>query len=403
MPPRAEIPPERPLEATLARGPSLAEIRAAARQSAPRTDVARAASEEARGRAGAAGPMPDPMVRYAYASMFDMHTAEVAQTIPFPAKLSRAADAARAEARAFEAETLASESEAALAATAAYASLWLARAEAAILVEGQALAERVIEAARARYAAGKAGQVEVLRAATEASALKAEQAARARAVEAALASLNTLLGRDPGAAVGPLALPEPPSATATPSAMASSGDAPPPAVAAAQRRVEAAESSLSRAEAERFPDLALQAAYVRDARERANEVEVSAGISVPLWFGRISSGIDEAEGALRRARAEARLSEIEALRDARTARAQALAAAERFQILEREALPGARATVEAALAAYASGEADLTLVIDAERALLSLRIERERARAEHAVRAAEEARALGTCDAAEGW
>jgi len=93
------------------------------------------------------------------------------------------------------------------------------------------------------------------------------------------------------------------------------------------------------------------------------------GISVPLWRNRLRAGVDEAQAMERMARADllamGRMIEGEVA----AARADAEAARETLQALETDVVPRARSAVNAALAAYASGQGTLVHVVDASRAL----------------------------------
>jgi outer membrane protein TolC len=93
------------------------------------------------------------------------------------------------------------------------------------------------------------------------------------------------------------------------------------------------------------------------------------GISVPLWRNRLRAGVDEAQAMERMAQAD-----LVAMRrmiegEVAVARAEAEATRQTLQALEVDVVPRARSAVDAALAAYASGQGTLVLVVDASRAL----------------------------------
>lgn len=399
------------MERLLAAGPSLAAVRRLALERNPDVRAAleryRAALEVAPQRTA----LPYPTFRYGYSSMFKMHAYEAMQEVPFPTKLRDEGRAARAEARAMGAEYEERKNALREQAQAAFAALHLARRELALLDENQDLLARFLETARAAYAAGRAAQADVLRVEVEHEGLRAERAERAREVEVQTSALNALLDRPPDAPIGPLGdLPRPPSPTAEAPVAA-----PPPAaalieralesrpeLAAAAARVAAAEAMLSRAEGDWIPDLALGGAYVRDFGLDENEVEATAGITLPIWAGKISAGIAEAEANARRARAELRAARNRVRDEVRRAAARVAAAAERYRVLAGTALARARQNVAVSETAYATGGIDLLALIDSQRTLLAQQREAERALADYAVRLAELERAVGNVKEEEG-
>jgi outer membrane protein TolC len=385
-------------DAALAREVTVARAQEAAARRNPDLRAALERHAAARERAPQRTSLPNPRFTYLYSSMFRMRSYELMQEVPFPGKLASEGRAARAESRAARAEARERALRLRAEAAAAVAELWLARREVALIEENERLLERIVPLARARYEAGKGSQADVLRAELERSALASERAAAAATAEVAASALNALLDRPPGAplgAVAPLAVPS--TATARPERDARIERAlgRRPEVAAARARAEAAEAMVSRARAEALPDLALAAAYVRDFGADADELELSAGVTLPLWWGRIGAGIDEAEAELRRARAEEDAARNRVRAEVAAALPRLVAAAERYRIASAESVPRAEQTVRAAEAAYTAGSIDFLDLLEAQRRYLGEQIGRERALAEHEVRRAELSLALG--------
>jgi len=345
--------------------------------------------------------LPFPTVRYGYSSMFKMHTVEGMQEVPFPTKLLADGRAALAEASAMQAEYRERENVLREQASSAYAILYLARREVGIVEENLALLDRFVAIARSKYEAGTASQPDVLRAEVERETLRTERAALAGQIQVATSALNILLDRLPDATVGTLtALPVPATAAATVTPTAGTGlldralEVRPELLAAVQRSA-AADAMLSRAEQERIPDFVVGGAYVRDFGMDENQLELSAGISIPLWWGRINAGIAEAEADARRSRAELRVTRNRVLDEVKSASARLVAAAEQFRILDHETVPRAEQNVKASEAAYVAGQIDFLALIDSQRMLLMKRIERERALADYTMRTAELERTVG--------
>ncbi|MBX3465476.1 MAG: TolC family protein [Planctomycetes bacterium] len=339
--------------------------------------------------------LPDPWLRYGYSSMFKMHTVELMQEVPFPEKLLAEGRAALAEARGMRAELAERTNQLREQAARSLAVLHVARREVQLADENLGLLERFIEIARTRYAAGQATQSDVLRAEVERDGLRAERAGFVRDVELAASALNVLLDRAPDAPLGPVApLPEP----ATPEALSVLFERAfrlRPELAAFRSRWEAEREMLSRAELEWVPDVVFGGAYVRDFGEDENEIELTGGISLPIWWGRIRAGVRESEANVRRAEAETRAARNRVLDEVRAAASRLHAASEQHRIVRDQALPRARQNVEVSETAYVSGQLDFLALIDARRMLLSQQLELERTRGERSIAEAELRRAVG--------
>ncbi len=350
---------------------------------------------EALERAPQRTALPDPTLRYAYSSMFDMHTVSLMQEVPFPLKLLAEGRAALAEARAARADLAERTNQLREQAAAGVAMLALARREVALVDENIALLDRFIEVARARYVAGAGSQSDVLRAEVEREGLRVERAAYVREVGVAESALNALLDRAPDAPLGPVAAAEVPAAPPPLAALLEQALEGRPELAAFAARVDAQRERARRAELEWAPDFALGGGYVRDAMQDADEWEASGGISLPLWWGRIRAGVREAEAGERRAEAEARAARNRALEEVRGAALRLSAALEQHRLVREQALPRARQNVEVSEAAYVTGDLDFLALIDARRMLLAQQLELERTAAAAAIAAAALERATG--------
>jgi outer membrane protein TolC len=382
------------LESRLASGPSICLVQEAAVRRNPDLKAALERWVAFLERVPQRTALPYPSFRFAYSSMFLMNTFEGMQEVPFPAKLLSEGQAALAEARAMGAEFRERRNVLREKAAMAYAELYLLRREIEIIDSNLSLLGRFIEAARTKYAAGTVTQSDVLRAEVERSALRAERAQVARGAEVATSALNVLLDRSPDAPIGPLeALPEPgPSAAGDLFERALERR---PELDAAAERVASADAMAARARQEWIPDLTFGGAYVRDFGMDENEVELTAGITLPIWWGAIRARKAEAEAEALRARAEAHAARNRVLDEVKSAAARLAAASERYEILAKEAVPRAAENVQVSEAAYTAGKLDFLSLIDSERMLLMRQLEMERAIAEHASRKAELERAVG--------
>jgi outer membrane protein TolC len=345
---------------------------------------------------------PYPTLRFGYSSMFRMDTVEVMQDVPFPTKLLDEGRSALAEARAMGAEFEERRNLLREQAASAYAGLYLARRELELLDANLAILDRLLPIAQARYRAGAVTQSDVLRAELERTAIRSERAVLSREVETAASGLNVLLDRPPEAPIGPL---EP---LAQPRPGASTGDLyeqaleQRPELEAASQRVSAADSMLSRARQEWIPDFTVGGAYVRDFGMDENEVELTAGITLPLWWGSIQAKVREAEADSRRAGAELKAARNRVLYEVESVSARLAAAAERFKILAEEAVPRAEQNLGVAETGYTAGKLTFLELLDSQRMLLMKQLERERALVEHTTRRAELEKAVGRMPSAGG-
>jgi outer membrane protein TolC len=261
-----------------------------------------------------------------------------------------------------------------LEAVSAFLMLRERRQIAEILKEQRALSEQFVSAAVARYSAATGTQSEVLRSEIEVSRLDGALRSIAAEVRAAEAMLNTSLGRTAGLPVPALESP------------ARAGDLPSldeVRARALDRRPElrAGELEIARALAEvsvmksmGSPMMLVRTGPSYTMTDGAGWM-VMAGVSMPLWRGRLEAGVAEADAMVDMARAD-----LEAMRrmiegEAAGAREQVLAAKERFLALRDDIVPRARQAVSPTLSGYASGQLPLVSVIDAAQTLWSVQAE----------------------------
>ena len=339
--------------------------------------------------------LPNPAFAYRYSSMFRMHVYELMQEVPLPAKLLADGRAALADARAMRAELDEQTNLLRARAEQALANLHLARRSLELVDQNAALVDRFIEIANSRYTAGTATQSDVLRAQDEREGLREERAMFVRDVQVAESMLNVLLDRAPEAPLGPVAIVDGPVALEPLTALYERALQQRPELAAFRARADAQREMLSRAELEWVPDFVVGGGYVRDFGEDEDHVELTAGLSLPVWLGRIRGGVAEAEANVRRADAETHSTRNRVFDEVRQAAARLAAATERSTILREATLPRARQNVEVSQAAYVSGQLDFLALVDAQRMSLMKELELERVRAERTSAQAELRQAVG--------
>jgi outer membrane protein, heavy metal efflux system len=356
------------------------------------------ASSSARAAAAAvrvAGALPEPMLSYQawqqpLARPFDvsatnMHMIGIRQSLPFPGQLGLAERAARSDAEArrgaLRARRLAIQAQVAH----AYVGWWRARQELRVHLEHATLADRTLAAVQARYATGRARQADILRAETDLHRLHADVAGIQESLRSSEALLAAAMG-DPDEALPPPTTPD----IALP---ASGGER--PEVAAARAEAEGARATALLADrARRAPDLMVGFDYMlMPGMPDAYSVMLQVGL--PWFSSRRASEAERAAAESQRAR-DALTSTLTAARYQQAeARGRAQAAEAQLAVLGSDVVPRAERTLDAMRASYASGDADLVSLIDAESALLDARRSAVRQRAALADAAADLRRALG--------
>ena len=298
------------------------------------------------------------------------------QPIP-PAGLLRRRAAARRHAAAAEhhdrdalAQTLA------LAVRHAFIDYAAASARRDLHVEHQQVSERVLQLARARQSVSGT-LLDIARAETESARAHAEVATDATTVEAARTRLNSLMARQPDAALGP-PIPLPPETAATDAAtLIARAHAERPEQRAAASRRDAAELELQAARREAV----MPAADVGLAFFPATQVMTYNGygllvnISLPWLSGQGRKRRDaqaEFAAAAQGDLAEARL---QIAREVAESLAAAQSAAQRWQTLRGAALPASQRAREVALSGYEVGRADLLAMLATEGAYVEISLE----------------------------
>lgn len=364
------------LRSARARNPDLREVR-------ERTAAARA-------RTGGAEALPEPELQLQLwqqplEKAFDpkgggMVMLGLRQPLPAPGTRGARGRVAQAEASAFEAMARARAADLLQQARRGLAEYALAEREHAIHLDHMELTSRFTELARASYQEGRLSKQEFLRASAELARVHADIVATAQARRASRAFLNTLMGRDPDAPLGPARL-DPPAETEFSLEESEHALEERPEVAAAARAVERSGAALEVSQrASRWPGFMVGADASYMPMDGTRTYTLMAGMTLPWLWGRRSSDVAEAEhlhaadqAALESARRAARL-------QVRDAKSRLDAAREAYDILDGQVVPQWQQAAQATQAAFASGQAaDALAVLDANRGYLQVRLERVRA------------------------
>ncbi|MBI5070497.1 MAG: TolC family protein [Deltaproteobacteria bacterium] len=376
-------------EAELVREARLELVLRVARAHSPDLREVRERAAAAAGRSSGSGSLPEPELQLQLwqqplSKPFDadaggMFMVGLRQPLPAPGTRSARHRAAQADAGMAAAAALAREADLLQQARRALAEYALAEQEHAIHLDHMELTSRFTELARASYQEGRLSKQEFLRASAELARVHADIVATAQAGRASRAFLNTLMGRDPDAPLGPPRL-DPPAESEFSVEEAEHALAERPELVAAQRAVERSAASLEAAQrSARWPGFMVGADVGYMPMDGTRTYTLMAGMTLPWLWGRRSDEEREAshllaadQAALDAARRNARLQ----VRDAKT---RLDAAREAYDILDGQVVPQWQQAAQATQAAFASGQAaDALAVLDANRGYLQVRLERVR-------------------------
>jgi cobalt-zinc-cadmium efflux system outer membrane protein len=360
-----------------------AEARNAAVRNAPDLQVAARKTEVARAEVNAAGALANPTFTVTTAR----HTARLSTGVSVPMPLfgqrGLAIGAAEADANAVQSETQVTENDLRWNATQAWIDAWEASERARLVAIAAADAERLLTITEARFDAGTSPRLDVVRATADRARARADAEATAPLVAAAAARLAVWVGADP--ATPPAIAGDPGVPAALPSMeLLLASIAHHPALARDRAQMQAANSRLTLERRLRFPIVSAELMVnqgdptLNDANGNPQtDVIAGAAFELPL--------LSQRHGAIARAEGQRSLADATTALDSAHLRADLIdafhrtqAGAGRARAIGRQALPAmeeARAMTEES---YRSGRADLVRVLEAQRAVLDLRLaERE--------------------------
>jgi outer membrane protein TolC len=345
----------------------------------PLLEVAREQTSEARAQRVQNVSIPDPATT---ASIITQAGSPVAKplgatlTLPFPDKFRLQYNIGTAGVRAAEYNYLSAKQQIASQAAQTYDSLRVALRHRADLTESRALSADFLRKTEARYAAGTAAKLDVIRAQVDIGQADNALLANARDIANARASLNRLMGR-------PLPLPIAPADTlavppALPGLAALEAHAleTRPELASLRAQQSGARASTTLAREYWIPDLFFGASSdfgAPDAYLTSRNFIWQYGLTFPLpiFFWQHSAGeIAQARHHERELDASYRDLHAQVDQDVRSAYATAATALQQLLYLRDQVLPAAREAFRIASASYGLGGSSALDVLDARRTLV---------------------------------
>ncbi len=279
-----------------------------------------------------------------------------------------------------------------------YVAYFKAAEEHRLHLEHAGLMSRIMELGKLNQRTGHGGLQDVLRLQVELTRVHADIARIEREERSGRLLLNALMNRPPDAPLGP---PEDlaPSISGDVGVMEKQLDEKRPEVTSAASTVRRTEALLEeRRRAARLPSLMVGLDYwhMPMGTDVRHAYGAMVAINLPWFSGRRRDEVKEVEHLLR-ADQHALLSTKTAVRyQLRDAALRLESARQSFTIVDQELLAQARRSLEAAQAAYAAGQGDASMLLDALRSHIQVRVERVRALAEVVSSLAELDRAAGT-------
>lgn len=401
----AEEPPDLPSD------PTLEDFLRVAEQRNPGLQAARSAWRARSEAARASGSFPDPMLSVG-TMLSDVETrvgpqkqsVALMQRLPWFGKLGLREEAASASADAAEARWMDRRLELRRDVTLAWLDLyWLGRAV-ALTEENLDLLSDLERVIRAKYRAASAGHADLVRVQVELGKVEDRARSLRDRLRPATARMNALLRRAPDAPVPvPESLPPVPSAPEADASLATLRERS-PRLREREHEVDGALAGLKLAERNRWPDWTVGLKWIavdealdptmKDSGKDAVMVDVT--VELPVFRGKYGGAIREAEENAAAARSRRSGEE-----DDLTAQAESILFewrdADRRAVLYGGALlPKAYESLAATSAAYRTGDGGFLDLIDAQRTLLDLELENERAATDRGRSAARLATLIGS-------
>ena len=293
----------------------------------------------------------------------------ISQKLPKGQTLILTRNKRQTEARSYRAQKALIERQIVLQARQTWLELYYWREAKRLTLESRKQVSELGGVAKSVFASGRSSLQDVLRVELETTALDAKLLDIERKRDMARATLERLLGPVNGArplATKPPLLPVLPDQSEIRGRLAAH-----PSIRVLQARIKARSYDVDLAEQQYKPGFSFNAQYgLRDSRSDFGSLGVS--VSMPL-FSKTSK--DRALSAAKRMRAAQKLErDVQALELERQLRGQWASYKrldERIQLYERDVLPRARETSEAAMSAYSNQLADFSELVRAELAVLN--------------------------------
>lgn len=331
--------------------------------------------------------------------------AQLSQMIPFPGKLSKAGELVAADARIARLQLDKAIKETVLAVKAAYYELWYIREAKTITQHNARLLGHLRKIAETAHADDRSTLTDVVRAQSQAGQLQYDILLLEELEQTEVTRLNGLLDRPPETIVGPLEPPLLPPLSVDVESLYTMAEANQEEIQMAQVGVDKSDAKVSLARFENLPDFKIGLFYAgigepdvpmppEDAGRDA--VGLQAGISIPLWFGKNSSRVDQAMAEKSQARAQKQVHINTVRTTIRTLFFKARNALRIAALYETDLVPQAMRAMTLAEVWYREGQASFTDFIETQSVWYNFQLALARARADYGINLAKLERLAGS-------
>ena len=369
----------------------------------PQIEVARQQTAQSRARRVQAIAVPDPALTASYDQSpqpFNFGSAGernvgVSMLIPFPTKFWLRNRVARADIGSFESNYRLQTQVIAAETSRQYDSLLVARKHRDVLVEGRSLSADFLKRTQARYNAGTAAKLDVIKAQVDLAQADNDLIANELDIANAQAALNRFIGRVIGAPIAPVDTlevppPLPDSQTIEQTALENR-----PELTQLESEQRGARATTSLLRQFWIPDFTLGASHDY-AQPGAPLFSTGIALPVPLFFWQHSQGeIAESRYHERELEASYRDLRAQVTQDVRSAYATASTSLRQVLFLRDQLVPSAREAFRVASVSYSLGGSSALEVLDARRTLLDAENQLADALASANIARADLERALG--------
>ncbi|MBL8023796.1 MAG: TolC family protein [Elusimicrobia bacterium] len=298
----------------------------------------------------------------------------ISQELPFPTTLYFMGQRARQEAKAAESAFHSKEHDVLSRAKQAYARLFLSHHAIEIFKEYVNLMGQFSKVAEAKYAAGKASQIDALKAQVELSKMLNELVTLQQEKEINEALLNTLLNRPPGSLLGRPIDPDPRPLAVSLSELEAEAVIARPDLREAAFIVDKSRTQVTLSRSDYLPDLMLQYRQ-RNRVNGTDSHDAMVGVTVPLWFWKQGALVREARAERDMAQAEYQTLKNQTLFDVKSFLVKAQTAQRLVDLYQTSVLPQAEHALKITEASYRADRMGFLELLDAVRSLLQFRLE----------------------------
>jgi outer membrane protein TolC len=320
--------------------------------------------------------------------------AQISQMIPFPGKLSKAGELVAADARIARLKLDKAVKETILAVQESYYELWYIRQAKAVTRHNNDLLNHIRKIAETAHADDRATLTDVIKAQSQSGQLQYDALLLEELEQTEITRLNGLLDRDPDAPVGRLAPPVLEPLNIAVETLYRLAEASQEDILMAQVDVEKGDTRVSLARYQNLPDFKVGLFYagigepdvpVPPSDAGRDAVGLQAGISIPLWFGRNNSRVDQALAEKSSARAAKQLRINTVQTKVRTLYFKARNAERVVHLYESDLVPQAARSMEIAEVWYREGESSFTDFIETQSVWYNFQLALARAKADYGI------------------